>query len=94
MQPDRTLDYYMKRLFSQLEMGEFASELEVRRVYAGLVGDLIASLTTLCTYRNGTLCLRFAAAAAKHEIAMRRDGLKDKINDELKGNVVKKIVIL
>lgn len=94
MQPDRTLDYYMKRLFTQLDMGEFASEYEVRQVYRLLVGDTIFGLTTLCNYRSGTLSLRYAAAALKHEMTIRRGGLMQRINEQLGGQVIKKIVIL
>lgn len=93
MQEDRPLDYYIKRLFNQLDHGEFATEIEVQRAYRLLVGDLIYKLTTTCTFRNGTLRLRYAAAALRHEMTMRRESLKDKLNGELGGNVVKKIVI-
>lgn len=94
MQPDRPLNYYMQKLFHQLDMGEFASEMEVQKAYRYLAGDLIYKLTTLCAYRDGTLRLRFAAAALRQEMTYRRDNLRQKLNDELKGNVIKKIVIL
>lgn len=94
MQPDRTLDYYIDRLFKQLDRGEFATEMEVQRVYHYLVGDLIYKLTTRCTFRNGTLRVRYAAAALRQEITLRRESLRQRINSELGGEVVKKIVIL
>lgn len=93
MQEDRPLDYYIKRLFNQLDHGEFATEIEVQRAYRLLAGDLIYKLTTTCTFRNGTLRLRYAAAALRHEMSMRRESLREKLNGELGGNVVKKIVI-
>lgn len=94
MQPDRPLNYYMQKLFRQLDMGEFASEMEVQKTYRYLAGDLIYKLTTLCAYRDGTLRLRFAAAALRQEMTWRRETLRQRMNDELKGNVIKKIVIL
>ncbi len=94
MQPDRPLGYYISRLFKQLDMGEFASEQEVLQVYRLLVGDLIYKLTPTFIYRDGTLKLRFAAAALKHEMTCRRESLRNRMNEELKGNIVKKIVIL
>lgn len=94
MQPDRPLGYYMTRLFKQLDMGEFASEQEVLRVYRLLVGDLIYKLTPTFIYRDGTLKLRFSAAALRQEMFYRRESLRAKMNAELKGNIVKKIVIL
>lgn len=94
MQPDRPLDYYLNRLFKQLDCGEFATEEEVRRAYRYLAGDLIYKLTPTLTYRNGVLRLRFAAAALRQEMVYRRESLRTKLNEELKGNVVRKIVIL
>lgn len=93
MQPDRPLDYYITRLFKQLDHGEFATEMEVQRAYRYLAGDLIYKLTTQCTFRNGTLRLRFAAAALRQEMTYRRNSLMQKLNRELGGDVVKKVVI-
>ncbi|MCR5589599.1 MAG: DUF721 domain-containing protein [Bacteroidales bacterium] len=93
MQPDRPLDYYIERLFAQLDKAEFATEMEVQRAYRLLVGDLIYKLTPTVTYRNGTLRLRFAAAALRHEMTLRREGLRQKLNAELHGEVIKKILI-
>ena len=94
MQPDRPLDYYINRLFRQLDMAEFATEVEVQRAYRYLSGDLIYKLTSLFRYRDGNLTLRFAAAALKHEMTLRRESLRLKLNEQLGGNVVKKIKIL
>ena len=94
MQPDRPLDYYIDLLFKQLDRSEFATEMEVQRAYRLLAGDLIYKLTPTITYRNGTLRLRFAAAALRHEMTMRRESLRQKMNGELHGDVIKKIVIV
>ncbi len=94
MQPDRPLDYYIGMLFKQLDRSEFATEMEVQRAYRLLAGDLIYKLTPTITYRNGTLRLRFAAAALRHEMTMRRESLRQKMNSELHGDVIKKIVIV
>ncbi len=94
MQPDRPLDYYISRLFAQLDRSEFATEMEVQRAYRLLAGDLIYKLTPTVSFRNGILKLRFSAAALRHEMMMRREGLRQKLNVELHGDVVKKIVIV
>ena len=94
MQPDRPLDYYIDRLFKQLDKAEFATEMEVQRTYRQLAGDLIYKLTPTVSFRNGTLRLRFAAAALRHEMMLRRESLRLKLNNELHGEVVKKIVIV
>ena len=93
MQPDRPLDYYINRLFSQLDKAEFATEMEVQRAYRMLAGDLIYKLTPTISYRNGTLRLRFAAAALRHEMTMRRESLRQNINDHLGSEAIKTIYI-
>lgn len=90
---DRTADYYIQRMLRQWDMADFASEVEVERVYRGLAGDLIGRLTQRLSFRKGTLRLKFMSAALRHEMTQRRDSLQAKINEELGGEVVKKIVI-
>lgn len=90
---DRTADYYIQRMFRQWDMADFASEMEVERVYRRLAGDLICRLTQRLSFKNGTLRLKYMSAALRHEMNMRRESLQSKINEELGGEVVKKIVI-
>lgn len=91
---DRTVDYYLKRLFHQLEMGEFATTIEVERAYKQTVGDRISGYTQNLRYKNGTLIVRLIPAAAlRQELTWRRESLRTKINEHLGGNVVKKIMI-
>lgn len=90
---DRTADYYIQRMLRQWDMGDLASEVEVERVYRHLAGDLIVRLTQRISFRKGTLRLKYMSAALRHEMTMRRESLQDKMNQELGGEVVKKIVI-
>lgn len=90
---DRTADYYIQKMLRQWDMADFASEVEVDRVYRQLAGDLIGRLTQRLSFKKGTLRLKYMSAALRHEMTMRRESLQNKINEELGGNVVKKIVI-
>ena len=90
---DRTADYYIQRMLRQWDMADFASEIEVDRVYRQLAGDLISRLTQRVSFKKGTLRLKYMTAALRHEMTMRRESLQNKINEELGGEVVKKIVI-
>ena len=90
---DRTADYYIQRMLRQWDMADFASEIEVDRVYRQLVGDFISRLTQRVSFKKGTLRLKFMTAALRHEMTMRRESLQDRINGQLGGDVVKKIVI-
>jgi hypothetical protein len=91
---DRTVDYYLRRLFNQLEMGEFATSMDVERAYRQTVGDRISAYTQTLRYKNGTLRIRLIPAAAlRQEMTWRRESLREKMNEHLGGNVVKKIMI-
>ena len=93
MQEDRTVDYYMQRFMRRYELGELASQMRVERVYRALVGDLISRLTTSVVFSQGTLRVRVLAAALRQELTMRREQLRQRINQELGADVVQKIVI-
>lgn len=90
---DRTADYYIQRMLRQWDMADLASEVEVERAYRHLAGDLIGRMTQRISFRKGTLRLKYMSAALRHEMTMRRESLQNKINEDLGGNVVKKIVI-
>ena len=90
---DRTADYYIRRMFRQWDLGDFADEVDVDRVYRQLAGDFICRLTTSVRFSKGTLRLKYAAAALRQEMTFRRESLRQKINEELGGEVVKAIII-
>lgn len=93
MQPDRTLNYYLQGALRRLDHGDFADELRVETVYRQLAGDLISRLTSSVQFSHGTLSFRLSSAALRHEMTMRRESLKQKINDHLGADVVKNIYI-
>ncbi len=94
MQEDRTVDYYMQRFFRRYELNDFASQMQVEKVYRALAGDLISRLTTSISFSKGTLRLRLLSAALRQELTMRREGLRVRMNQELGGEIVKKIMIV
>ncbi len=94
MQEDRTVDYYMQRFLHRYDMGEIASQMKVERIYRALVGDLISRLTSSIVYNQGNLRLRVLSAALRQELTMRRENLRNRINDELGSEVVKTITVV
>lgn len=90
---DRTADYYIQKMFRQWNLADFASELQVENTYKRLAGDLIVRLTESIRYKKGVLRLRFMSAALRQEMTWRRDSLQQKMNEELGGDVIKKIII-
>lgn len=91
---DRTADYYIQRMLRQWNFGDLATEMQVERAYRKLAGDLIVRFTQSVKFKNGTLRLKYLTAALRHEMTLRRESFRQKMNEELGTEVVKKIVIL
>lgn len=93
MQPDRTLNFFLQNALRRLDLGGVADEMRIERVYRQLAGDLISRLTMSVQFNRGTLYLRLSSAALRHEMMHRREGLRQRINDELGSETIKDIVV-
>ena len=90
---DRTADYYIQRMLRQWDMADYASEIEVEQAYRRLAGDLIMRLTQRVSFKKGTLWLKYMSAALRQEMTYRRESLRQKMNEDLGREAVKKIII-
>lgn len=91
---EHTLQDLLKRVYHRLDMDDFAMEIEVKRAYRQVVGDLINRLTWSIKYSEGTLSLELASAALKQELFNRRSSLAQTINDAIGRKAVKRIIFL
>lgn len=88
---EHTLQDLLRKAFHRLEMDDMADEIEVKQAYHRVVGDLISRLTTNVRFDRGTLTVRLASPALRHELSYRRAGLIEAMNNALGRNVVKTI---
>lgn len=93
MQPDLTLNHFLQQALRRLDHGDFADELRVETVYRQLAGELISRLTPSVQFSHGILRLRLSSAALRYEMTMRRENLRQRINDHLGAEAVKEIII-
>lgn len=91
---EHTLQDLLRQMYHHLEMDDVATEMEVRRMYACIVGDLISRLTRECRFKDGVLTVRLASAALRQELFNRRSSLAEKINEALQKKAVKEIRFL
>lgn len=91
---EHTLQDLLKKAYHQMDMDHVVTEMEVRRAYHAMVGDLISRLTWSVKFANGTLTVRLASAALKQELNNRRTSLAEKLNEVVGSNVIQKIIIL
>ena len=88
---EHTLQELLSQTFRRLEMDDAVTEMEVRRIYNAIVGNLISRLTWSLTLKEGVLTVRLASAALRQEMSYRRSSLAGKINDTIGHNVIKEI---
>ena len=65
----------------------------VPEVWEGIVGPLVASHTTSITVEKGVMYVKFDSAAARNEIFMRREELKDAVNRAVGQKVVNVVIV-
>jgi hypothetical protein len=68
-------------------------EIEIIKIYEGLVGQLFANHTSKIGFKNKILYVKLDSASLKQELSYVKEGLVEKLNRELGRRVVDKIVI-
>ena len=91
---EHTLQDLLKKAYRRLDMDETVMEIDVKRAYVSVVGDLINRLTQSVRFADGTMTVSLASAALRQELWQRRESLAGRINDIVGKTVVKKIVFM
>lgn len=86
------LSFFLNKTYEQLDMTEKVVENDVRSAYCSIVGDLISKLTWDLAYYNRTLVVHLSSAALRHELALKKQSLADKINETLGQKAVDNII--
>jgi len=68
-------------------------ESKVKEILRTKLGDLLGSYTTNVVFKNGRLYLTLNSAPLKSELMQGRQKLIKLLNDELKGDYVKDIIL-
>lgn len=87
----KSLGEAIKAYIAAMKLEEKFSQATLINDWEMLVGHTIAASTTEITLRKGVLYVKFSSAALKHEIMIRREALRDKINNHYQSEVVKSI---
>lgn len=74
-----------------MDMDDTYDEMEVVRVYNGVVGELISKLTRQIHLDQGILRVKVASPALRNELSYKKESLKERINSLLDRKVVKEI---
>lgn len=68
-------------------------EARIPEVWAAVVGEAVASLTTSVAMKNGVLYVALSSSVARHEIFMKRAALQQEINRRLGMEVISNIIV-
>ena len=68
-------------------------EARIPEVWPKVAGRPVAALTSSMEMKNGILTVRISSSAARHELFMRREELRQKLNKELGMNVVRTVIV-
>ncbi len=68
-------------------------ELEIIKIYEGLVGKMFANHTQKIGFKNKILYVKLDSASLKQELSYVKEGLVEKINRTMGRGVVDKIVV-
>ena len=68
-------------------------EARIPEVWPEIVGAAMASLTTDLEIRNGILNVRISSSVARHELFMRREELRQSLNNIIGLPVIRTIIV-
>lgn len=91
---EHTLQDLLRKAYRRLDMDATVMEMDVKRAYESVVGDLISRLTVSVRYSQGTMTVSLASAALRQELWQRRESLAGRINEVVGSHAVKKIVFV
>lgn len=69
------------------------AEARVAEVWEGLVGPAVAARTTSITVEKGVMYVKISSSVARNEIFMRREELKDAVNNAVGMRVVNVVIV-
>lgn len=85
----KTIDQLLRAYGYQEQL----DEIELIKIYEGLVGKMFVNHTEKITFKNKKLYVKLDSASLKQELNYVKEGLVQKINREIGRNIVDKIVI-
>lgn len=68
-------------------------EAQVPEIWAKVVGPAVNSLTRSVEVNNGILTAQMSSSVARQEMFMQRQQLKEKINKEIGGALIREVIV-
>jgi hypothetical protein len=89
----QTISEVLNDLVKEYRLGPKLREAAVINAWDNVTGKAITSRTSSIYIKNGVLHVHITSSVVKNELMMLREALRERLNREVGGEVVKEIVI-
>lgn len=83
----------IKQLFKSYRLDEKVAEVQIKELWGKIMGVSIKNYTTNMHLHKGVLTIYIESAPLKQDLKFSKDTIIQRINEELKENVVKEVII-
>lgn len=83
----------IKQLFKSYRLDEKVAEVQIKELWGKIMGVSIKNYTTNMHLHKGVLTIYIESAPLKQDLKFSKDTIIQRINEELKENVVREVVI-
>jgi hypothetical protein len=88
-----SIDKVIKSVFESLGYGKKLKEMELIDAWKDIIGVSVANRTEKIFLNNGKLYVKVNSPVVKNELLMLKEGIKVALNNKVKANIVKEIII-
>ncbi len=88
-----SIDKVIKSVFESLGYGKKLKEMELIDAWKDIIGVSVANRTEKIFLNNGKLYVKVSSPVVKNELLMLKEGIKVALNNKVKADIVKEIII-
>lgn len=88
-----SIDKVIKSVFESLGYGKKLKEMELIDTWKDIIGVSVANRTEKIFLNNGKLYVKVSSPVVKNELLMLKEGIKVALNNKVKADIVKEIII-
>lgn len=88
-----SIDKVIKSVFESLGYGKKLKEMELIDAWKDIIGVSVANRTEKIFLNNGKLYVKVTSPVVKNELLMLKEGIKVALNNKVKADIVKEIII-
>ena len=84
----------IKTFIKENNLGHGMEKMDVRDAWYAVMGQAIEAYTDAVEFKNGTLLIRLSSAALRSELSYGKTKIIANINEYLRGDIIKELVLV